>query len=329
MKKTELLFLSSDDVRQALPMKDAIEAMRDGFVSLSNNEAIVPQRIHTVMEKYNSMALFMPVYLPSQNLAAVKLVTVANDNSKRNLPLIHGLVMVVEASTGLPKAVIDGAALTAIRTGAASGLATELLARKDSKAVAIFGGGIQGRTQLEAVAEVRKIERAIIFDPDNNNADKFVSDMAGKLGVSISVGQSMNELKEVDVICTATTSPKPVFDDQYIADGTHINAVGSYQLKMREIPAETVLRSKVIVDSVDACLAEAGEFLINLDDKRQPKDLIHAELGQIVSSEISGRTGESEISLFKSVGNAVQDLAAAAKALENAQAMKIGQNVTL
>jgi ornithine cyclodeaminase/alanine dehydrogenase-like protein (mu-crystallin family) len=310
-------------------MNEAIDVMRDAFVQLSSGEAIVPQRIHIEIPGKNAVSLFMPVYLPKINLTGIKVVSVGNDNKEKGLPLIHGLVLVVDATSGIPLAMMDGAYLTALRTGAGSGLATELLARKDSTTVAIFGAGTQSRTQLEAVCVVCDIKEAFIFDTNNTQAEIFAKEMADKLGIKITITTDGSELKKVDIVCTATTSSEPVFDDRFIKPGTHINAVGSYKLKMREIPAETVLRSKIVVDSTESCLAEAGDFLLNLDPGKKVEDLFHAELGQIVSGLKKGRESDDEITFFKSVGNAVQDLSAAARIYEKAEELNLGQIVEL
>ena len=329
MSSVKLRMLSSDDVKNCLNMNEAIDVMRDAFVQLSSGEAIVPQRIHIEIPEKNAVSLFMPVYLPKINLTGIKVVSVGNDNKEKGLPLIHGLVLIVDATSGIPLAMMDGAYLTALRTGAGSGLATELLARKDSTTVAIFGAGSQGRTQLEAVCTVCDIEEAFIFDTNNTQAEILVKEMAIKLGIKITIATDGSELEKADIVCTATTSSEPVFNDKYIKPGTHINAVGSYKLKMREIPAETVLRSKIVVDSTESCLAEAGDFLLNLDSGKKVEDLFHAELGQIASGMKPGRESEEEITFFKSVGNAVQDLSAAARIYEKAEELNLGQIVEL
>lgn len=310
-------------------MIEAIEAMREGFIQLSSGEAVIPQRIHTDMHKHNSTVLFMPAYLPDKNISGIKVVSIANDNVQKGLPLVNGLVLVIDASTGVPLAIMDGTYLTALRTGAGSGLATELLARENASTVAVFGAGPQGKTQLEAVCAVRNIKNALIFDPNKPKAEEYANEMAEKLGIAISIPIDSSELHKADIICTATTSSKPVFDSNNISQGTHINAIGSYNLKMREIPAEIVMRSKVVVDSINACLTEAGEFLLKLDPDRKIEDLIHAELGQIAGKIKPGRESEEEITFFKSVGNAVQDLSAAACIYEKTERLNLGKVIEL
>ena len=170
MSKNEIRIFSAEDVKKALPMKKAIDAMNESFIQISKNEAKVPPRIHLNIPEYNGDSLIMPIYMPSNMRIGLKLITLFNDNRAKNLPLIHALVLVFDATNGRPLAIMDGSYLTALRTGAASGLATDLLARINSKVAAIFGAGIQGRTQLEAICSVREIEKAIIFDTNDQRA---------------------------------------------------------------------------------------------------------------------------------------------------------------
>jgi ornithine cyclodeaminase len=220
--------------------------------------------------------------------------------------------------------------LTAIRTGAASGAATDLLARPESQTVAIFGAGVQARTQLEAVCTVRRVQMVWVYDPNQEKAERFRDEMAGQgpipmdIRLAVDPGQAV---READIICTATTSRTPVFEDRFLKPGVHINAVGSYTPEMREVPAETVQRACLVVDSRPAALAEAGDILQPMREGRIDASYIRAELGEIVINRQIGRTDESQITLFKSVGLAVQDAAAARLAFQNARRASIGREV--
>jgi alanine dehydrogenase len=324
-----ILFLSKDDVKKALTMDMAIEAMEDAFSQLSAKEAIVPERIHIDQKEHNSTALFMPVYLPNKKKKGLKLVSLSNNNPAKGLPLIQALVMVIDSATGAPLAIMDGSYLTAIRTGAASGLATKILSRKNANTVAIFGAGVQGRTQLEAVCAVREIKRALIFDIDSKQAERFSDEMSKKLSIEINKTSSLSKLKAADIICTATTSSKPVFSHQDIKEGVHINAVGVYKPDMHEIPEETVISSKIVVDEVKSALSEAGDILIPMYKGKFNESHIHAEIGEIVKGAKTGRQDEKEITLFKSVGNAVQDIAVADILIDYARKNNLGTKVTL
>ena len=327
---TTLRVLSREDVRRALPMREAIEAMKRAFAQLSQGQAQVPLRVPLPVEKHNGVTLFMPGYLAADDQMAVKIVSVFNDNPARGLPLIHALVVVVDATTGRPSAVMDGTYLTALRTGAASGAATDLLAREDAAVAAIFGAGAQGRTQLEAVCAVRPIEAAWVYDVDPERAAAYAGEMAERLGIPVRVAATpADAVREADVVCTATTSTTPVFDDADLRPGTHINGIGAYTPQMQEIPAETVARAKVVIDHREASLAEAGDLIIPLRQGVIAEDHIWAELGEIAAGLKPGRTDPEEITFFKSVGVAVQDVAAAAAVLEAAERLGLGVEVPL
>jgi ornithine cyclodeaminase/alanine dehydrogenase-like protein (mu-crystallin family) len=176
---------------------------------------------------------------------------------------------------------------------------------------AIFGAGVQGRTQLEAVAAVRPLRKALIFDVDPRAVAAFAGEMSAKLGFQVVPADGPAALREADIICTATTSAAPVFDDRDLKPGVHINAVGSYKPHIREIPGETVRRARLFVDEKRSCLEEAGDILIPLGEGLIGEDHIRAEIGEVLPGLKPGRGAEDEITLFKSVGNAVEDLAVA------------------
>ncbi len=213
-----LRFLSAVDVAKALPMKAAVDAVRDAFVQLSNREADVPLR--TTMELAgDGGALIMPVHLPGQHRLGLKVITVVPDNPARGLPTTQALVVVFDATTGSAEAVMDGEVLTAVRTGAASGVATDALARADSAVVAVIGGGAQGRRQLEGVCAVRTIREALVYDADQESALLFADEMGELLGFPVRVLHDVAGVREADVLCTATSSNEPVVRDKDIASG--------------------------------------------------------------------------------------------------------------
>jgi ornithine cyclodeaminase/alanine dehydrogenase-like protein (mu-crystallin family) len=324
-----MYFISADDAANALSMKEAIDLMKDAFSQLSSGEANVPQRTRIEMTEKNASALFMPVYSPAVESYGVKTVSVFHDNPSRSLPTIHALVLLMDTRDGTPRAIIDGEYLTALRTGAASGLATDLLANRDAKTVAVFGAGAQGRTQLEAVCEVRNIDQCFIFEPNRIQRERFESEMSARLDIGFTISSSIRELSQAEIICTATNSRDPVFEDSYVKEGCHINAIGAYTPQMIEIPIETVKRAKIVVDQRSACLAESGDLLNAIEAGEMSAGDIHAELGEIVDEMKPGRLTATEITLFESVGNAVQDLVCANRILENAIAKNIGTKLNL
>ncbi|HRT94499.1 MAG TPA: ornithine cyclodeaminase [Planctomycetota bacterium] len=325
-----LRFLSARDVVQALPMARAIGAMKSAFRQLSDGEAVAPTRVHIEAREPRGDALFMPSYMPAAGRMGLKIVTVYGGNAALGLPLIQAIVAVLDAATGTPVAILDGTSLTAIRTGAASGAATDLLARRDAAVVAIFGAGPQARTQLEAVCVVRGIHEARVCDPDAARAAAFAAEMATRLGIAVRAVRSAAEaLAGAVVVCTATTSSQPVFADAEVAPGTHVNAIGSYKPHVREVPEETVRRALVVVDHRPAALAEAGDLLIPMQKGLITEAHIHAELGEILAGRKAGRQAPGQVTLFKSVGVAVQDLAAACEALANAERRGLGVELQL
>jgi ornithine cyclodeaminase len=329
-----MLILSKEEVRQALPMVEMIAATKDAFAALSSGKAEVPLRSSISIPPHEGSILFMPAYLQhaTGEALAVKIVSIFPHNTDRDLPLIHAAVLVLEADTGRPLALLEGGALTAIRTGAASGAATDLLARSDSQVVGIFGAGVQSRTQLEAVCTTRPIQKVFIYDPQGNLVADFIQEMAGQgpIPSDLRAAKDPQEASsQADVICCATTSTTPVFNDHHLKPGVHINGVGAYTPEMQEIPPETVQRAALIVDSRQAVLSEAGDIIQPIEAGRIKAEHIQAELGEIVLGDKPGRVDAKQITLFKSVGNAVQDAAAAQLALHNAQKMGLGQNIPL
>jgi len=329
-----MLILTAVDVRKALPMKETIEAMKRAYASLSDGKADVPLRTRLSVPPQDAVSLFMPasVQIEGEDALAVKIVSLFPKNPERARPLslIQAAVLVLDAETGQPIALMEGSSLTAIRTGAGSGAAIDLLARPDSRVVAIFGAGAQGRTQLEAACSARKIEEAWIFDTATKRAELFVQEMAGigniptNMRVASKPGQA---LTEADIVCTATTSSTPVFADADIKPGTHISAIGSYTPDMQEVPSETVARALVVVDSRLAALAETGDLLKPMQEGLFGEEHISGELGEIVLGRKPGREASEQITYFKSVGVAVQDAMAAQLALRNARNHKLGTDV--
>lgn len=327
-----MIILSAADVRDALPMDEAIEGMKGAYAAFSDGRVQVPQRLQLSVPPHKATSLVMPAFVddPSTSSLAVKVVSLFPQNPGRGLSFIQAAVIVLEADTGRPLALLEGSSLTAIRTGAASGAATDLLALPDSHTAAIFGAGIQGRTQLEAIATVRPIRTVWVYDPDPKQLSQFIDEMAGRSPIPNDIrpaNSPQQAVADADLICTATTSMTPVFSDIHIKPGVHINAVGAYTPEMQEIPVETVSRAYVVVDSRSASLAEAGDLIQPLHQGVISIDHIQVEIGEIILGNQAGRSSPTEITLFKSVGIAAQDAVAARIALNNAEKLGLGQQV--
>lgn len=322
---TTLRILSGKQIRETVRMKDVIDAMHSAFIELSSGRVEMPIRSHISIAQPEGTALFMPSYMKTTEMIGIKTVTLFENNRKSSIPYIQGMVCLFDGDNGAPKAVLDGMTITALRTGAASGLATRLLARKNSSTCAIFGAGVQGRTQLEAVCAVRDIQKAFIFDTFPTAAKKFAEDMSKQLNIEIMVATTSEEaVRNADIICCATISETPIFFDKELPIGVHINAVGSYKPHVQEVPEEMVVRSRLYVDHRESALEETGDLIIPINNGSITPQHIIAEIGEVAAGHAPGRTSDTEITFFKSVGVAVQDLAAAAIILKKAEQLNIG-----
>jgi len=311
MPPSPIPYFSAQDLIERIPMKKAISLMGEAFRQVSSGEAKVPVRTHVHMPEADAQSLFMPAYLASTQQFGIKIVGMNDHNPDKGLPFIHALVIVLDALTGKPLGIVDGTYLTALRTGAASGIATQLLAREDAQVMAIFGAGKQAFLQIEAIRTVRDLKKVIIFNRSLDKAEQLQQRLTKVFDGQIELAKSEKSLLEADIICTATSCPTPVFSHQHLKRGVHINAIGAYRSDMAEIPPETVLASSVFVDQHSACWTEAGDLIQPLEAGLIEKNHIKGEIGELVMRRISGRISQGEITLFKSVGNAAQDLAIA------------------
>ena len=310
--------LSASDVRAALPMPKAIEAMRHAYSQLSADKVTAPPRQHLSTDK--GVTLIMPAYLPERSEFGIKVVSVYDDNPNLGLPRITATVLVLDPATGTPKAFMDGASLTAIRTGAGGGVAADLLARQNAKKVGLFGAGVQARAQLQAVMAVRDIACVNLISRTQASAQQFateISEWTEPPKVNI-VATPQKVVEDADIVLCATTSATPLFDGDDLQPGTHITAIGTFVPEKREVDTTTIRRSdRIVVDSREACAEEAGDLII-------PNAQIDAEIGEILNGDKPGRESDSEITFFKSVGVAVQDAVAAAAVLAAAEAKGLG-----
>lgn len=304
-------YVTDEEIKRSLAMPDAIRAVKKAFIELSSGRAVVPPRTRLEIPGFRTTALVMSAYLPQSKRLGLKLISLCEDNAAKGLPVAQAIAIIMDAESGTPLAVMEAAYLTAVRTGAASGAATDVLARRDARVAAIFGAGVQGRTQLQAISAVRPIRKAFIFDINPSAAANYAMEMGKKLSLDVEPAASPQALREADIISTATTSIVPVFLDRDLKPGVHINAIGSYKPHIREIPGETVMRAKVYVDQRQACLEEAGDLIIPLREGLIDEGHIRAEIGEVLAGLKPGRISGDDITLFKSVGNAAQDLAIA------------------
>jgi len=304
-------YFSEEDIRKKVSMTQAIALMKEAFVQLSSHKAVVPVRTVIPTANQDGRVLFMPSYSPTFSLFGLKMVSVFNKNTGEGLPVIQGNMLIMDGKNGSPLALLDAEYLTALRTGAASGLATDWLSRKDSEVLAVFGTGRQAETQVEGVLAVRGIKKVLVFGRDVKGTDSYCGRLMDKHAIEIQPATSPVQLNEADIICTATTSSTPVFESQHIKAGTHINGIGSFTASMQEIPEEVIKRSWLVVDHYEAALKEAGDVVIAIQKGIIDQNHLRAELGEIILGRNAGRTLKDQITVFKSVGNAIQDLAIA------------------
>jgi len=313
---TELLILSRADLEKVLTMKEIIDAVEAAFKGLALGEAIMPMPYIIDVPKHNGVWGVKSALINTQDVVGVKLSSGYFENpTKYNLPSITGVVIVADSKRGIPLAVMDASLITAYRTGAIAGVAARYLARKDSENAAIFGAGVQGRTQLLALAEVLKLTTVKVYDVVKAVAEKFASEMKTKTGAKIEVADSVGEaLKNVDVVSTATPSKTPYIKLEMLPKGVHITTVGSDHKGKQELENQIYEVSKVVVDKKEVAL-EKGYL--------KPNN-IYAELGEVVAGLKPGRVSRDEITIMDSSGLGIQDVAAGLVAYNLAKKKNIG-----
>jgi alanine dehydrogenase len=303
-----MLVLSDQDIVKLLTMEEAIEAVEEAFAQLHRGKVVMPTRSTIMLPKYNGSISFMPSYLQESGAQATKIISIYPDNPKRGLPTTAAWIVVNDPATGQVEAFMDGTYLTGVRTGAVSGVAAKYLAPKDAKVAAVFGAGAQARNQAWAAATVRKLDEIRVYDPIKPAVDKFASDMEVKLGIPIVKAASGEEAcSGADMVLTATTSKTPVVKRKWLGDKVHISAIGAFYPDWRELETGIIADAKVVIDEWEAIKLESGDILIPIQEGVIKESHIHAELGELVTGEKEGRTPKDGLTVFKSVGIAIQD----------------------
>lgn len=324
-----MLLLSKGDIKKVFTMKDAIEANKEAFTLYSQGKSEVPLRTAIQAPKNEGVFLFMPAYVEDLECASLKVVNIFPRNMSKGLPTAPAQVLLIDGGTGIVSAVLDGTYVTQLRTGAASGAAFDVLARKDSKKGALIGTGSQAATQLEAMMVARDLEEVRVFDLDYDRTKAFAEKMQEELKAYgtkvIPVSSSDEAVEDADVVVSVTPSNKPVFDGNKIKVGATVSCVGSYQPHMQEMdPAVLVRASKLYFDSEEAVLSEAGDILIPLEDGTITREKFTGDLGEVLQGKLVGRENDEEIIVFKTVGIGTQDLMAAKRIYDKAVEKEIG-----
>lgn len=325
------LLLTRADVEKVLTMREAIAAVEDGFRQLALGAVVMPQRTAIRIPEHRGLHLAMPAHIGGGGAGgalATKIVTVYPDNPTRfELPTTLGTLLLNDPRSGALMAIMDAGFMTAMRTGAVSGVASKVLAREDASLAGIYGAGAMARTQLRAVCEVRKIRRAIVHDPNAEAAAKFSVDMSASLGIPVDTVGEPRTVLDADIVCAASSSKTPIFEGSWLKPGTHVNGIGAHSPDAREIDGEALRRSKVVTDYLPACLAESGELILAIREGSFRESQVHADLGEILTGSKPGRQSAEEITFFKSVGLAVQDAATAARVFDLARAAGVGSEI--
>jgi len=309
--------LDADAVRDRLPMAAAIEAMRTAFTALGNGEVTAPPRgFHEIPALgTGGMLATMPAHVGgTTDVLATKVVSIVPDNADRDLPTIHGLLVAFDGTTGQPLGAVDGTVVTAIRTAAVSGLATDLLAATDATSLAVLGTGVQGREHVAAVRAVRPITRVTLWNRTRPRAEGLAAELrADDLEVEV-VETPAAAAVGAQVVCTCTAATDPILTAADLAPGAHVNAVGAFTPTMRELASDLVAAAWVVVDSREGAWEEAGDLLLAVEDGAIERSHVRADLGELVTGAVQP-PDPGTTTLFKSVGHAAEDAVTAARLL--------------
>ena len=303
------LFINKEKIASLLPMNECIEVMEKMFLSLAAGECLQPLRNIMRLPHGKGVLGMMPGYAGQLDVMGIKVITVFHANSEAGLPSHQGVVMLFDAKTGQPLMLFDALEITAIRTAAASAVATKLLSKKDASTLAIIGSGEQAKRHIEAILHVRKIKQINIWSRKEENAKKLSEEISGQYHVPITVFNDTKEaVAHADIICTVTSSKEPLLKGDWIAAGAHINAVGSSTPMARELDTAAIVRSKLFTDCYESILNEAGDLLIPEKEGAVTDDHVKAEIGEVLSGTKKGRESNEEITVFKSLGIAAEDI---------------------
>ncbi len=326
--RMEIIVVNQEQVADLLPMEEAMGAMRDVLADLARGNCHLPLRqIMWLPERFGALGL-MPSYWEREGMIGLKAVTFFPGNEGTERDTHQGAVLLYDARDGRLCAVIDATSVTAIRTAAVSAVATECLARLDSRRLTIVGSGVQAAHHLEAMRCCRAIESVAVVSQSMDRAARFSRAMSNRHGLAVRAMESVEQaVADADIICTTTSSAEAVLRGRWIKPGTHINAVGSSVASARELDGEAVQKARLYVDRRESAMNEAGDFLLAKKEGFVGEDHIVGEVGELLIGKVAGRREADEVTLFKSVGLAVEDLAAAVRVYKKAQSGQSGSKL--
>lgn len=321
--------ISAIDIKNNISMLEAINAAEDAYVQLIEGSAVMPVRTITDLGELDPTVFYKPSYSPKDNRIVIKLLSQMKVKTSLTKTTIAGVVILIDSLTNSINALIDGSYLTALRTGASAGLATKLLSNEDSKTLAVFGAGAQAYTQIEAVLAVRDIQKVIIYDVVDIAINNLINHFTSITDITFVKGESLDELKQADIICTVTNSKVPLFKSDMLKEGVHINAYGSFSIDMRELPDDIAVGSRLYVDHKESCFSETGDIIYPVEKGFINEDNYIGEIGELVKNRIEGRKSKIERTIMKSVGVAIQDLTIANCIYDKAIKEGFGTDVNL
>jgi alanine dehydrogenase len=322
--------LTEQQVQSLLPMSDLIAAMEAALARFSAGEVLQPVRSVLTVGPTKAYFGLMPAYVPNPGSLGAKLVTVFSENPAKQLPSHLATILLLDPETGSLQALMDGRYITEARTAAVSAVSARFLARRDAATLAIIGTGVQARSHLEAFAEVRQLKEVRVWSPKVASRERFVSETSGHLPVSLRAADTAEEaVRDADLIVLVTSSPTPVLDSAWVADGAHVVSVGACRPEQREMDPALVARARLYVDSRAAALVESGDVVMGIAGGLFTAAHIRGELGEVVLGRTEGRHRDSDITIFKSLGMAVEDVVAADLVLRRAVETGAGTELTL
>ncbi|HEX9142749.1 MAG TPA: ornithine cyclodeaminase family protein [Candidatus Binatia bacterium] len=323
-----MLVLSEKEVQSLAEVEELIPVLERAHIQYSTGKAVMPVRLVVPLPQIEGRITSMPGYLSEDKALGMKVVTFFPNNLKQNLPQLLATVMLFSADTGKMIAAMDGNYITAIRTACVSAMATKALANPESAVLGVLGAGVQARAHIRALTQIRKISEIKIYDIFEASARQLQEALEKEIGVKIDVVQSAREaVLDADLLVTVTTAKEPIVKADWLKPGMHINAVGSHRPDLREIDGATLASAKIVVDSREAIMAECGDILLAIQEKAITADSVHAEIGEILAGKKPGRTRSDEITLYKAVGIAIQDVATAHLVYRKALERNVGTDI--
>ncbi len=322
-----LIIIGADEVRELLPMAECIGHMAEAMIAVSAGSATVPPRVGMSLGESGDALLVMPGASRDPAVFGAKLISLFDANPAHNRPVVQGLITLFDRTTGAPVAIVEGSSITAIRTAAASGLASDRLARRDARSCGILGCGVQAASHIDAIAAVRSLDQVLVWGRDNMRAQAFARQERQRTGLDVRAVPDPARAAACDIVCTVTAAQQPILRSSWVLPGTHVNLVGAHAITAREAETALIVRARPYVDLLASAQRESGDLMIPVQEGAVSEDHIVGEIGQLLVGQIEGRVNNTQITLYKSLGITAQDLYAASAVYQAALAAGTGTRV--